>query len=116
MPLTFDMSLAELETYQGRNPRPDDFDTFWEDALAEMREVDPQIEISPASFQTPVAECSDLYFTGVGGARVHAMLLRPNNAPGPPPSGANVPRLLRRCRRLGEQIGLRRPRSHRRST
>ena len=64
MPLTFDMSLAELETYQGRNPRPDDFDTFWEDALAEMRDVDPQIEISPASFQTPVAECSDLYFTG----------------------------------------------------
>ena len=86
MPLTFDMSLAELETYQGINPRPDDFDSFWEEALAEMREVDPQIEISPASFQTPVAECSDLYFTGVGGARVHAMLLRPNNAPNPHPA------------------------------
>ena len=54
MPLTFDMSSAELETYQGINPRPDDFDSFWEDALAEMREVDPQVEISPASFQTPV--------------------------------------------------------------
>ena len=83
MPLTFDMSLAELETYQGRNPRPDDFDAFWEDALAEMRAVDPEIEITPASFQTPFAECSDLYFTGVGGARVHAKLIRPNNAPIP---------------------------------
>ena len=28
MPLTFDMSLAELETYQGRNPRPDNFRFF----------------------------------------------------------------------------------------
>ena len=69
MPLTFDMSLAELETYQGRNPRPQNFDPFWEEGLAEMREIDPQIEISPASFQTSVAECSDLYFTGGGGAR-----------------------------------------------
>ena len=86
MPLTFDMSLAELETYQGRNPRPDNFDAFWEEGLAEMRAVDPEIEISPASFQTPVAECSDLYFTGVGGARVHAKLIRPNNAPDPHPA------------------------------
>ena len=30
MPLTFDMSLAELETYQGINPRPADFDSFGE--------------------------------------------------------------------------------------
>ena len=113
MPLTFDMSLAELETYQGRNPRPDNFDAFWEEGLAEMREIDPQIEISPASFQTSVAECSDLYFTGVGGARVHAKLIRPNNALRSPSSGVDVPRLLRRCRRLVEQIGLRCPRSHR---
>ena len=86
MPLTFDMSLAELETYQGRNPRPDNFDAFWEEGLAEMRAVDPEIEISPASFQTPFAECSDLYFTGVGGARVHAKLIRPNNASDPHPA------------------------------
>ena len=50
MPLTFDMSLAELETYQGINPRPDDFDAFWDEALAEMREVDPQIEIVAGKF------------------------------------------------------------------
>ena len=35
MPLTFDLPLEELEHYQGTNPRPDDFDIYWEEALAE---------------------------------------------------------------------------------
>ena len=32
MPLV-DMPLAELYKYQGRNPRPDDFDQYWATAL-----------------------------------------------------------------------------------
>ena len=40
MPLV-DMPLEQLLTYQGRNPRPADFDEFWDDALAEMRALDP---------------------------------------------------------------------------
>lgn len=85
MPLTFDMPLEELYTYQGTNPRPDDFDSFWDTALAEMRAVDPAIELIPADFQTPFARCSHLYFTGVGGARIHAKLLQParQTEPGP---------------------------------
>jgi cephalosporin-C deacetylase len=76
MPL-IDMPLAELERYQGRNPRPDDFDRYWDRALAEMREVDPQVELQPHELPATVAECFHLYFTGVGGARVHAKYLRP---------------------------------------
>jgi cephalosporin-C deacetylase len=86
MPLTFDMPLEELKTYQGRNPRPDDFDTFWEQAITEMQAVDPQVELIPADFQVPFAECSHMYFTGVAGARVHAKLLRPKNATQPNPA------------------------------
>ena len=86
MPLTFDMPFEELKTYQGRNPRPADFDAFWERGLAEMRALNPQIEIVPADFQTPYAECSHLYFTGVGGARIHAKLLRPRQAAKPHPA------------------------------
>jgi cephalosporin-C deacetylase len=86
MPLTFDMPYEELQTYQGCNPRPADFDAFWDRGLAEMRAVDPQIEIVPAEFQAPYAECSHLYFTGVGGARIHAKLLRPRNATAPHPA------------------------------
>lgn len=86
MPLMFDMPLEQLKTYQGRNPRPGDFDAFWDQGIAEMQVIDPQLELVPASFQTPFAECLDMYFTGVGGARVHAKLLRPKNAPAPHPA------------------------------
>lgn len=74
---TFEMPLHELWQYQGTNPRPDDFDAYWEKALAEMRAVDAQVELIPSGFQTPYAECFHLYFTGVRGARVYAKYLRP---------------------------------------
>ncbi|MCP4428209.1 MAG: acetylxylan esterase [Chloroflexi bacterium] len=86
MPLTFDLPREQLPTYQGRNPRPADFDQFWADGLAEMRAVDPQVELIPAEFETAVADCFHLYFTGVGGARVHAKLLRPKNSQTPGPA------------------------------
>ena len=86
MPLGFDMPLEELRTYQGRNPRPHDFDAFWEAGLAEMEAVDPQVEWVSADFQTPFAECLHLYFTGVGGARVHAKVVRPKNPTTPTPT------------------------------
>lgn len=77
MPL-IDMPLDELKKYQGINPRPADFDVYWDKALAEMRAVNPNIEIIPDdSFQVPFATCSHLWFTGVGGARVYAKLVQP---------------------------------------
>ena len=82
MPLLFDMSMEELKTYQGINPRPDDFDDFWDDSLAEMQSLDAEVEIVPSDFQTSFAQCSNLYFTGTGGARVHAKLLQPTNVTG----------------------------------
>lgn len=88
MPL-IDMPIEQLLTYKGINPRPDDFDAYWERALAEMRSIDPQVELVPSKFQTPQAECFDLYFTGVGGARVHAKYARPRNAAEPHPAVLN---------------------------
>lgn len=72
-----DMPLRELETYSGRNPRPADFDAFWDAALDEMRLVDPEVELIPHEMNADFAECFDLWFTGVGGARIHVKLLRP---------------------------------------
>ena len=86
MPLLFDMPLEELYTYQGINPKPADFDAYWAAALAEMRSVDPEIELIPADFQTPFAECFHLYFTGVSGARVHAKFMQPRGNGDPHPA------------------------------
>jgi cephalosporin-C deacetylase len=86
MPLLFDMPYERLHEYQGTNPRPADHDAYWERALAEMRATDPQVELEPAAFQTPFADCFDMFFTGVGGARIHAKLIRPKNAREPHPA------------------------------
>lgn len=78
MPLLFDMPLDKLHSYQGINPKPQDFDRFWDDALLEMQSVDADAEQIPDGyFDTPFAACSHLWFTGVGGARIHAKLLEP---------------------------------------
>lgn len=89
MPL-IDMPLAELKQFAGINPRPDDFDAYWERALDEMCGVDPKVELVPAQFQTPFAECFHLYYTGVRGARIHAKYVRPSNT-----SDAPHPAVLR---------------------
>ncbi len=72
-----DMPLAELEKYQGRNPKPDDFDAFWDASLKELDQLDLQVERIPNSFSQPVADCYDLFYNGTGGARIHAKLLVP---------------------------------------
>lgn len=84
MPL-IDLPLAQLQTYTGRNPKPSDFDTYWDRALAEMRATDPSLELVPAKFHCSFAECFHLYYRGVGGAKVHAKFVRPKK-----PSGSAV--------------------------
>lgn len=85
MPIV-DMPVEQLRSYQGTNPRPADFDEYWERALTEMWAVDPQVELVPSSFQVPNAECFDLYFTGVKGARIHAKYVRPKHTKAPHPA------------------------------
>ncbi|MDG0792696.1 acetylxylan esterase [Cohnella ginsengisoli] len=83
---TIDMPLEQLGTYAGRNPKPADFDAYWARALAEMRDVDPAVEIVESGFEVPGADCLHLYFTGVGGARIHAKYVRPKHAKEPHPA------------------------------
>jgi cephalosporin-C deacetylase len=86
MPLMFDMPLEQLKSYQGCNPKPADFDRFWDDGIAEVRGIDPEPELRAADFQTAVAECHELFFTSVAGARIHAKLLQPRRGPARQPA------------------------------
>jgi len=79
MPLLFDMPYEDLLTYRGVNPKPRDFDTFWDRSLEVMHATDPRVELIPAEFQADFANCYHMYFTGVGGARVYAKLLEPRS-------------------------------------
>ncbi|HEY5560972.1 MAG TPA: alpha/beta fold hydrolase [Clostridiaceae bacterium] len=78
----FDFPLEQLKEYRGSSPKPSDFDEYWERALAQMRAIDPKIELIPSDFQVENVECFDLYFTGVKQARIHAKYLRPKASKG----------------------------------
>lgn len=80
------MPLSELKQYKGLNPRPTDFDAYWERGLAEMRTVDPQIQLQKSEFSVPFADCYDLYFTGVRGARIHCKYVKPKHMETPHPA------------------------------
>ncbi|HKB91610.1 MAG TPA: acetylxylan esterase, partial [Opitutaceae bacterium] len=85
MPL-IDKPLEQLRTYRGINPRPEDFDAYWATSLDEMRGVAADVELRQfVSLSTQTAECFDLTFTGIGGARIYAKYLRPKRIvkPGP---------------------------------
>ena len=81
-----DKPISDLLKYTGRNPRPSDFDAYWERALNEMNNTDPRLSITPADFQYPGVKCFDLYFTGVRNARIYAKLAIPAKLTAPAPA------------------------------
>jgi len=85
MPI-LDMPLHELKQYQGVNPCPQDIDAFWDASIAEMERLGNGFELVPARFQVPGVQCYDMYFTGMGGARIHAKLVRPGKIDKPMPA------------------------------
>ncbi len=82
----FDLPLEELWEYEGSSPCPEDFDEFWDKSLKELRKMDYQVELKESRFQTSYAKCYELYFTGVGDARIHARYLKPQCCEEPHPA------------------------------
>ena len=70
--------LRELESCKGANPIPEDFDEFWAKRMAEADAVDLDYEIVPSKIPTfDTCTYYDLWFTGMGGARVYAKYVVP---------------------------------------
>lgn len=72
-----DLPLDQLRRYRGTNPKPDDFDEYWADALQELGNVPCDLERHRAEFQIPGYSCSDWFFSGTRGARIHAKCVMP---------------------------------------
>lgn len=81
MPIV-DKPIEELRVYEGRNPKPADFEEYWEKALAELDATDPNPKFIPAKFQTKGVKCFDLYYTGVNNAKIYAKCLIPEHKEG----------------------------------
>ena len=85
MPIV-DMPLEKLKVYQGRNPRPADFDEFWDKSLAELRAIDPAPVFEKHDLPAAHAECYDLTFTSTKGAKIHCNFVRPKEIDGKVPA------------------------------
>jgi cephalosporin-C deacetylase len=79
----FDLSLEKLKEYSGINPKPEDFDEFWDRSLSELWRIDPCVEIVPAGIKCSFADCYSLYFTGVADSRIHSKLIIPKGLKSP---------------------------------
>jgi cephalosporin-C deacetylase len=84
--MLIDMPVSELFEYKGRNPRPEDFDAYWDKALEELDSTQYGTELVPAKFTCPSVDCLDLWYNGVRGARIHARYLRPKKTEKPLPA------------------------------
>ena len=70
-------ALAKWHDYLGSQQKPADFTEFWQKGLAEVDLLGTTHEMTPHELFSKQAEGFDLTFTGVGGARVHAQVIRP---------------------------------------
>ena len=67
-------------TYRGTTPRPADFDAFWDARMAEADAVPLCYAVEPSEIPAyPTCEYLNLWFTGMGGARIYAKYLRPKS-------------------------------------
>ena len=82
---SLDMPLEKLREYKGSTPTPADFDEFWDESLKELDSVDTNLELIPAEFTCPFADCYDMYFNSTAG-RIHAKLLLPKDITKPVPA------------------------------
>jgi len=82
-----DKPLEELKTYRGISPKPADFDDYWAAALRELDATDPEVQVVPSKdVHPPRTEVFDLWFRGVGGAKIYAKYARPKNRTQPGPA------------------------------
>lgn len=83
--LSFDLPLEECKKYMGTNPCPKDFDEYWDSSIEEMHSINTEIEFVPVKWKFKNVEAFDIWYTGVGGAKIHGKCVKPANITKPAP-------------------------------
>lgn len=85
MPM-LDMPLSQLREYNGINPRPSDFDEYWDSSLEELYSTEPNAVFESYEFPCSISNCFKLTFTSTHGARIYAKFMRPKKIDGKIPA------------------------------
>ena len=85
MPL-IDMPLAKLKEYKGRNPRPADFDDYWDSSLEELKSICPNPKFNPHELPSNISDSFELTFDSTRKARIYAKFMKPKSITGKVPA------------------------------
>lgn len=83
--MLFDLPLDQLQTYLPPRQEPSDFDAFWQQTLAQVREYPLNAAFVRAEPQLATVETLDVTFSGYGGQPIKGWLLLPAHRPEPLP-------------------------------
>jgi cephalosporin-C deacetylase len=81
----FDMPLDQLKAYVPSRTEATDFDTFWQQTLAEARSFPLNAQFEPVDFGLRTVEAFDVTFNGYGGQPIKGWMLLPLGRSGPLP-------------------------------
>ncbi len=81
----FDMSLDELQAYKPERHEPADFESFWQETLAEARAHPLNATFEPVDFGLRKLDTYDVTFAGYGGQPVKGWFILPKGEQGPLP-------------------------------
>jgi cephalosporin-C deacetylase len=81
-----DLPEPELRAYRSQQNEPEDFDAFWESTLAESRDFDLGVSVTPVETGLAVIDVYDVTFSGFGGQPIKAWLRLPTGATQPLPA------------------------------
>lgn len=74
--------VHEYKNYMGLGVKPSDFDKFWEHALDELNKLPMNFELEKVHIPSNIANFYNLYFMGVGGARIRCQYICPKQMNG----------------------------------
>lgn len=80
-----DMPQSDLEQYQPDRVEPANFDSFWQNTLAEARSFPLNPRFEPVDYGLKTVECFDVIFNGFGGQPIKGWLLLPHHRKEPLP-------------------------------
>lgn len=83
-------AMTEMKRYRGTNPIPDDFEDFWKERMSEADREPLKAKLVPSDVipPCPTSRAFDLWFRGMGAAKLYAKVFMPTEklaGPGPWP-------------------------------
>ncbi|MEK6455791.1 acetylxylan esterase [Caldifermentibacillus hisashii] len=72
-----ELVVDQYKNYLGSGQKPEDFDVYWDRALQELDELPLKYDLEKVNIPSGVADFYNLYFEGVGGARIRCQYICP---------------------------------------